>query len=59
MSWGLVCELREWETDRQFGAALVVMQVLYRTVVVKKELSLSATGLSTFRLSPMVMSSAR
>lgn len=45
--------------DRQFGAASVVMQALYRTVVVKKELSLSATGLSTFQLSPVVMSSAQ
>ncbi|KAK0135113.1 hypothetical protein N1851_028331 [Merluccius polli] len=30
---------RERDIDRQMGAALAVMQALYRTVVVKRELS--------------------
>lgn len=32
----------EGDVDRRFGAASVVMQALYRTVVVKKELSHNA-----------------
>ncbi|KAI3374956.1 hypothetical protein L3Q82_021487 [Scortum barcoo] len=47
------------EIDRRIGAASAVMRSVYRTVVVKKELSrkakLSITGQSTFPPSPMVM----
>ncbi|KAK3564367.1 hypothetical protein QTP86_017329 [Hemibagrus guttatus] len=49
------------EIDRRIGAAAAVMQSMYRSVVVKKELSRKRssrfTSQSTFLLSPMVMSS--
>ncbi|KAI3363121.1 hypothetical protein L3Q82_011774 [Scortum barcoo] len=50
----------EREIDRRIGAASAVMRSVYRTVVVKKELSRKArgsrfTGQSTFPTSPMVM----
>ncbi|KAI3376739.1 hypothetical protein L3Q82_000006 [Scortum barcoo] len=50
----------EREIDRRIGAASAVMRSVYRTVVVKKELSRKAklsrfTGQSTFPPSPMVM----
>ncbi|KAI3367309.1 hypothetical protein L3Q82_008355 [Scortum barcoo] len=46
----------EREIDRRIGAASAVMRSVYRTVVVKKELSkLGFTGQSTFPPSPMVM----
>ena len=43
----------EREVDRWIGAAAAVMQSLYRSVVVKRELS--RNGQSTFLPSPMVM----
>ena len=45
----------EREMDRWIGAASAVMRALYRSVVVKKELSRKAK-LSMFQPSPMVMS---
>ncbi|KAI3351536.1 hypothetical protein L3Q82_020378 [Scortum barcoo] len=50
----------ERENDRRIGAASAVMRSVYRTVVVKKELSRKVklsrfTGPSTFPPSPMVM----
>ncbi|KAI3356259.1 hypothetical protein L3Q82_017506 [Scortum barcoo] len=50
----------EREIDRRIGAASAVMRSVYRTIVVKKELSRKAklsifTGQSTFPPSPMVM----
>ncbi|KAI3370524.1 hypothetical protein L3Q82_025284 [Scortum barcoo] len=54
----------EREIDRRIGAASAVMRSVYRTVVVKKELSRKAKlsiyhGQSTFPPSPMVMNFGR
>lgn len=37
--WALFMTDGKMEMDRQFGAVSVVMQALYKTIVVKKELS--------------------
>ncbi|KAK3525229.1 hypothetical protein QTP86_024952 [Hemibagrus guttatus] len=54
-------ERMDREIDRRIGAAAAVMRSMYRSVVVKKELSQKAssrfTSQSTFLLSHMVMSS--